>query len=262
MRKPGVLAQQRLDRRPGRRRRAPGWRSARGARRRRRRRASCVTVAKVRPHAPASSWRANSCGDIVVLPCGARSMPQRRAWSCIHARLWSSASRLSSAIGSGRSPAARSSPCWPMALRRTRRVRRAESPCSRGRAAGRAGRCRSCGWHQSGGPCGCRPTSGRAALFERAARARAQASIACGQRVRKTQPEGGAIGLGMSPLQRHVRGLGSRVGLRAGGEQRLRVRVQRPREQLVGRAPPPSPGRGRARPRGRTGTRRRRGRAR
>ena len=33
---------------------------------------TCVTVAKVRPQAPASSWRRNSCGDIVVLPCGAK----------------------------------------------------------------------------------------------------------------------------------------------------------------------------------------------
>ena len=31
---------------------------------------------------------------------------------------------------------------------------------------------------------------------------RAQSGTACGQRVRKTQPEGGEIGLGMSPVSR------------------------------------------------------------
>ena len=36
-------------------------------------RASCTChgVASVIPHAPASSWRAHTCGAIVVLPCGA-----------------------------------------------------------------------------------------------------------------------------------------------------------------------------------------------
>ena len=77
-------------------------------------------------------------------------------------------------------------------------------------------------------------------LVAAAARVCAQASMACGQRVRKTQPDGGFTGLGMSPLQRHVRALRSRVGLRAGGQQRVRVRVQRAREQRRRWAPPPS----------------------
>ncbi|MCY1544310.1 hypothetical protein D9M68_801850 [compost metagenome] len=80
--------------------------------------ASWVTVAKVSPHAPASSWRWNSCGDMVVLPCGARSMPHSRTRDCIHWRLCSSASRLSTASGSGRSPASTFQPAAPTSLRR------------------------------------------------------------------------------------------------------------------------------------------------
>jgi hypothetical protein len=41
-----------------------------------------LTVANVNPHAPAASWRSNTCGDIVVLPCGAKRTPtadRRRA---------------------------------------------------------------------------------------------------------------------------------------------------------------------------------------
>ena len=45
----------------------------------------------------------------------------------------------------------------------------------------------------------------------------AQASMACGQRVRNTQPEGGAIGLGMSPFNAMCRvgWSGSGLGLAA-----------------------------------------------
>ena len=57
------------------------------------------TVAKVRPHAPIASCSANSSGDIVVLPCGASSMPLRRAKSCIHRRLCTTADRRSTAMG-------------------------------------------------------------------------------------------------------------------------------------------------------------------
>src|SRR5258708_1552856 len=57
------------------------------------------------PHAPASSCRANSCGAIVVLPCGARSTPcsvQKRA---IVAMLCSSASASSVINGAESHPA-------------------------------------------------------------------------------------------------------------------------------------------------------------
>jgi hypothetical protein len=50
-----------------RRRRTPKWRYT----------LACATVATVIPQAPAWSWRSTSCGDMVVLPCGAMST----AWS-------------------------------------------------------------------------------------------------------------------------------------------------------------------------------------
>ena len=85
---------------------APGWRSARGARRRPRRRASCVTVAKVRPQAPASSWRAKQLRRHRRLAVRREvDAPARARSACIQARLCASASRLSTASGSGRSPA-------------------------------------------------------------------------------------------------------------------------------------------------------------
>jgi len=37
--------------------------------------AHCTAVASVMPQAPASSWRRNSAGVIVVLPCGANCAP-------------------------------------------------------------------------------------------------------------------------------------------------------------------------------------------
>ena len=79
--------------------------------------ASWVTVANVSPQAPASSWRWKSCGDIVVLPCGARSMPRSRTKACIQARLCSIASRLSSASGSGRRPSSAFQPIEAISLR-------------------------------------------------------------------------------------------------------------------------------------------------
>ena len=61
----------------------------------------------------------------------------------------------------------------------------------------------------------------------------AQRACAYGQRVRKRQPDGGSIGLGTSPC-RIIR-LRSRAGRRHRNrrQQRLRVRMARPREQLA-----------------------------
>ena len=63
-------------------------------------------------------------------------------------------------------------------------------------------------------------------------------SCSSGQRVRKRQPEGGASGLGMSPSSttRRAGPLHLRVGHDGRREERLRVRVLRPREQLVARS--------------------------
>ena len=54
---------------------------------------SCVPVATVIPHAPASSWRRQRSGAIVVLPCGARRTPADRAQSAITDMFDSSAAR-------------------------------------------------------------------------------------------------------------------------------------------------------------------------
>ena len=75
-------------------------------------------------------------------------------------------------------------------------------------------------------------TSGGSSSCERGAE-----SGSSGQRVRKRQPEGGASGLGTSPertIRRRVR-CTSGSGDDRGREERLRVGVLRPREQLVPR---------------------------
>ena len=61
----------------------------------------------------------------------------------------------------------------------------------------------------------------------------AQIGWAIGQRVWKRQPDGGSIGLGMSPLSTIRLLLRPGTGSGIGREQRHRVRVQRPGEQLV-----------------------------
>ena len=100
---------------------------------------ACVTLAKLMPQAPASSCAATSCGDIVVLPCGASSTPWSRANCCIQRRLPASASRRITASGSGRSPRSRFHRCAAMASAAQRRAHGAGSPWCRGRrSAGRA----------------------------------------------------------------------------------------------------------------------------
>jgi hypothetical protein len=79
----------------------------------------CATVAKVRPQAPSSSWRLSSCGDMVVLPCGAMSTPWPLAKRCIQPRLCFMADCLTMASGSGRSPLSTFQPCLAMSERRT-----------------------------------------------------------------------------------------------------------------------------------------------
>ena len=48
-----------------------------------------LMVAAVTAHAPASNWRASSCGAMCVLPCGASSTPRSRHHRAIVARLCS-----------------------------------------------------------------------------------------------------------------------------------------------------------------------------
>ena len=69
-----------------------------------------------------------------------------------------------------------------------------------------------------------------------AASSSAQRGRACGQRVRKWQPDGGSLGLGTSPASRMRAALQRRLGHRDRRQQRLRVRMARRGEQraLVG----------------------------
>src|SRR5689334_6797973 len=71
---------------------------------------NCVIVATVSPHDPWLNWRANNCGHIVVLACGASWMPTRSMYACISPRLLSSAERFSTATGTGKSPRSRFNP--------------------------------------------------------------------------------------------------------------------------------------------------------
>ena len=79
-------------------------------------RLTCCIVANVMPQAPDSICRANSCGAIVVLPCGASNTPVARVKSAIHSRLCASADSFSSATGNGRSPRSTFQPRPPMSL--------------------------------------------------------------------------------------------------------------------------------------------------
>ncbi len=76
---------------------------------------SCCTVATVIPKAPSASWRANSCGAIVVLPCGHRRTSKRSRKPRIQRLLCASAEPFSTATGSGRSWRSRFQPCRPTA---------------------------------------------------------------------------------------------------------------------------------------------------
>ncbi len=81
---------------------------------------TCHGVARVMPHAPASSWRDQICGAIVVFPCGASSTPDDRAHSAITATFDSIAARSTvnngvdnwSSLGP---PARKSRTVWPHA---------------------------------------------------------------------------------------------------------------------------------------------------
>ena len=87
-------------------------------------------------------------------------------------------------------------------------------------------------WHATRCPFPVTSTSGGSSSVERGAD-----SCSSGQRVRKRHPEGGSIGLGMSPSSttRRPGALDLRVRLERRGEQGLRVRVLRSREQLLAR---------------------------
>ena len=61
-------------------------------------------VATVTAHAPASNWRANSCGAICVLPCGASSTPRSRHHPAIVARGCASAPRRAARTAVPRHP--------------------------------------------------------------------------------------------------------------------------------------------------------------
>ena len=75
----------------------------------------------------------------------------------------------------------------------------------------------------------------RAVILRAAGRPRRRSACAIGQRVRKRQPDGGSIGLGTSPVSTILLLLRPGTGSGIRREQRHRVRVQRPGEQLVGR---------------------------
>ncbi len=137
------------------------------ARRPPRRPRAASTVAKVSPQAPASSWRRNSCGDIVVLPCGARSHAARRGITLHPAEVVLQRVALEHRQRQRQVAGQHVPACVPIAERRSGALR-AGSPCSWRRAAGRG--CRSCAWIATGlrsrlNPPGCcwpsprRPTS-------------------------------------------------------------------------------------------------------
>ena len=96
-------------------RRPTRWPGSPSARRTRGRRAAWLIVATVTPHAPASSWRASSCGAMCVLPCGASSTPRSRhhvaivATLCVRAESSSTHSGPTAPSDSGRGPAAHTS---------------------------------------------------------------------------------------------------------------------------------------------------------
>ena len=77
-----------------------------------------VTLATVMPQAPASNCWRKSCGDMLVLPCGARPRPWALAKSCIQLKLRRIGSRRMTANGSGRSPRRTFQPCAAICDRR------------------------------------------------------------------------------------------------------------------------------------------------